>query len=669
MTKEPTKLCNNCGNLKKTSKFAKDGYNEQGEPRLRGECKDCRNSKRRTGEAQIPLDSEEEQEEDVKFEDLVYGLIELARYDINRLKTINAREFATKTNSSEYLREHNYEEILDAAIEKMHDMGYCHPETLEFGAGRYLVVGDSHGKHTKTNMFKLLRNVCNTLDIDEIFHIGHILDDDNDVSYRWKYFDSVNLLACVEELTSIQRNISHEEELVKKNRVKGAYNFSIARKQIILGNLVLQNQNLITDYVKTYIKNLDQQIYNESVVANSHRHEMFSRNTYGGVQFVGSPGCICEKHIVKTIKQIDYTSGYQVKMAMPKGFKKYRRMEDMYNFWEQGMFIVEVDEDGDFSIIPCRIKKVGAKFVTSYFDKIITETDVVEPDTKVFMNSDIHCDKHDITVLDIQDQVVKDYKPDIYFNLGDMQNNGALNHHEMGRGYHIEKAIVDETSTLHYLLKRTSEWADKKYLIYGNHERFGKDFWRKFPQLRELVESLLNSATEKYGFEVVDHLNVSQLGDATFVHGDMRLYNQTGTNMEKFAKTYKNNVVMGHVHYTAIRFGCYSLGLTGMLDQEYNEVNGSNWVHGFGTCNIYRGVSFISNYSIVNNKTHVNNNKYRTSDKVLDWATPSYKFSVNFEFDEMSDPTNIYQKVDPRYQDALISKWKKILDDDEKRKR
>jgi hypothetical protein len=664
-----TKICTECGLEKSIHQFARDGYGKKGQPRYRPNCKDCRNAKRRVNYQEDETDSDKPE---VKFDDLVYGLIELGRYDLDRIKSIKVREFINKTNSQEYLRDHNYEEIVEAAIKKMHDMGYCHPETLEFGAGTYLVVGDSHGKHTRTAMFKMLKNVCDVIGVDEIFHIGHILDDDNDVSYRWKYFDNVNILACIEELTSLQGNIDYEEDQYSKGKVKAPYNFSVARKQILLGNLILQNQNLITDYTKTYIKNLDQQIYNDSVIANSHRHEMFSRNTYGGVQFVGSPGCICEKHIVKTIKQIDYTSGYQVKMAMPKGFKKYRRMQDMYNFWEQGMFIVHVDVDGDFSIVPCRIKKVGVKYVTSYFDKIITEVGVEEPDVKIFMNSDIHCDRHDIKVLDIQDSIVKDYNPDIYFNLGDMQNNSALNHHEMGRGYPIEKAIVEETSSLHYILKKTSDWADEKYLIYGNHERFSKDFWRKYPQLRGLFESLLTSATEQYGFQMVDHLNISQLGDATFVHGDMRLFNQTGIALEKFAKTYKNNVVMGHVHYTAIRFGCYSLGLTGLLDQEYNEVNGSNWVHGFGTCNIYKGVSFISNYSIVNDKTHVNNNKYTVGDN-RDWVTPSYKFSVNFDFD---DNTKGSKKIEPtvhrvstQSQEAIVDRLNSILYDRITRKR
>jgi len=633
------KQCTVCNDYKEEEGgFHRTGYLNDGTIKYRGVCKVCRNGKKRANTLthkmnQIQTGSITEESQDVEFDTFVSALVELSRYDINRLKTISIKEFERKTNSFEYMQKHNFEEIRESAIKNLQDMGYCHPEVCEYGTGTYLIVGDAHGKHTKRSMFKLLKQVCDEVGIDEVIHVGHLLDDDNDISFCWKDLDNVSILSCIEELETIQNKINSEKNDFIKNKVSAPYNFSITRKKIKLGSLTVMNQNLITDYTKTFVKSLDQQIFNESVVSNLHRHEMFSRTTYNDSQIVGSPGCLCEKHIVKTIKQIDVASGYQVKLAMPKGFKKYRRMEDMYNFWEQGMFIVHVDEDGDFSIVPCRIKIVDGKYTTSYFDMIITEDGVDKPDTKIFINSDMHCDRHDIGILDIQDQIVKDYKPDVYFNMGDMQNNASLNHHEMEKGYPTDKSVIAENSTLHNILRKTSEWADKKYFIYGNHERFSKDFWRKYPQLRELIDSLLFSAIEKYDFNMVKHLDVSQIADTTFVHGDMRLYNQTGMAMEKFARTYKNNVVMGHVHYTAIRFGCYTIGLTGKLDQEYNEPNGSNWIQGCGTCNIYKDVSFISNYSIVNYKTHVNNNKYITKDQDS-WVTPEYKFKIEYEFND-----------------------------------
>ncbi len=625
------KTCKNCGIEKSVIEFHVTDRLIDGSNRYRSICKVCRNSKNRKNSVSVEVDGDNE--EQVTIDMLASALIELSRFDLVRLDQISKYEFIAKTNSSEFLEKHSFDEIKKVAYNMMNDLGLFHPLEMKYGPGTYIVVGDSHGKHTKRPMFNLIKNVCDNIGVNGVIHVGHILDDDNDVSFCWKQIPNLTVIAGEEELNSIQKNINREQKCYEDGKVSEPYNFEIAREGVKLGKLTVLNQNLITDYTKTYIKNLDQQIFNESIVANSHRHELFTRNSYKDVYFVGSPGCICEPHIIKTIKQIDFIDGYQRKLAMPSGFKKYRRAKDMAKFWEQGLFVIHVDSEGDFSIVPCRIKEVDGKITTSYFDLIITEDSVEEPDTKVFLNSDIHCDMHDPDVLNIQDQIVDIYKPDVYYNLGDMQNNGAINHHEMSKGYHIDKSIVEENSTINYILKKTSKWAPKKFFIYGNHERFSKDFWRKYPQLKELIDSFLSNAIDEYGFKLIEHKDVSEIGNATFVHGDMRLYNQTGTALEKFAKTYKNNVVMGHVHYTSIRFGCYSLGLTGLLDQEYNEPNGSNWVHGFGTCNVYKGETFISNYSIVNYKTHLCG-FIVTKDDEHDWDLPNYKFTINYEFDE-----------------------------------
>ena len=47
--------------------------------------------------------------------------------------------------------------------------------------GRYLVVSDSHGKHTSRGMFRLLNNLNANLKFNAVIHVGHILDDDNDI--------------------------------------------------------------------------------------------------------------------------------------------------------------------------------------------------------------------------------------------------------------------------------------------------------------------------------------------------------------------------------------------------------------------------------------------------------------------------------------------------------
>jgi predicted phosphodiesterase len=73
--------------------------------------------------------------------------------------------------------------------------GAKNPLNMTLTNGRYLVVSDSHGKHTSRGMFRLLNNLNNNLKFDAVIHIGHILDDDNDISYLWKDFSNFIVVA------------------------------------------------------------------------------------------------------------------------------------------------------------------------------------------------------------------------------------------------------------------------------------------------------------------------------------------------------------------------------------------------------------------------------------------------------------------------------------------
>jgi hypothetical protein len=90
---------------------------------------------------------------------------------------------------------------------------------------------------------------------------------------------------------------------------------------------------------------------------------------------------------------------------------------------------------------------------------------------------------------------------------------------------------------------------------------------------------------------------------------------------------------MGHVHKPSMRFNCYSMGFGGLMDQKYNEVNASSWVHGFSICNQYRGHSFITPLNIFNYKMLFDGNVY-TSDNDKFWKDyKSFKVKISYEFD------------------------------------
>lgn len=627
------KLCGVCKKWMPLEDFWCEGHNRQNDGRhvRRWCCKYCSKKisngditkeqiSKLKSEFRVMIEKEtiKENSETVQKIDLINALIELSRHDIQRLKGITKKEFVSKTNASQIVSEFDFDEIKICAEQELYNLGLHRPFDIRLKEGRYLIVGDSHGKHTKTKMFKLLKNLNKNLKFKKVIHIGHILDDDNVINYFWKDFDNLIILAKTEEAKEIERGL-HD-----------GHHYDVVRKGLYLGNLYVSNQDLISDYVKFGIESVDSRIFDKSTIINTHKHELDSRCSYLTKNIYASPGCICEKHIVKTIRQIDFTSGYQVKIAYPSSFIKYRRMTQLMELWEQGVVIVDVDKDGEYTISMCRIKKVGDNYCTSYFDKIYSEDKVLEPDEKIFINSDLHVPKHSKPVLEIQNAYIKDYKPNVFINLGDILNSESLNHHKMSKNEVITSSYLEELSSLDWILNQMSSWADKKYLMLGNHERFIQDFHRKFPQLKEILFNTLINLIEDQKYSVIKFKDVLVMNDVKFIHGDMKMYGQKGGGfMSKVSNTFKPPVIVGHLHYCGVKSGCYMVGLSGQYDQEYNEVNASNWIHGFGICNQYKGVSFVSTIPIISNKIIVGNKKYLSTCKNF-WDMPKTDVKIKF---------------------------------------
>jgi hypothetical protein len=238
---------------------------------------------------------------------------------------------------------------------------------------------------------------------------------------------------------------------------------------------------------------------------------------------------------------------------------------------------------------------------------------------------------HDSSVLDIQDQIAKDYKPDKYVNLGDAHNYHSLNHHVMDRGQSItDKEVLEEAASAHLVLKKSSEWAKDCYLIHGNHERFAKDFIKKYPQFEGFLNVDFLCGLQDLDYSITDLHDVLRIGNAKFIHGDIRIYGATGSIQEKASRTFGRDIFVGHVHYPAIRFGCYSLGLTGKLDQNYNEPSASQWIHGLGLCNVYKKVPFMTTIAIVDNKCILKKKAYVPKNS-SNWDLKTYTVSLSFE--------------------------------------
>jgi hypothetical protein len=292
-----------------------------------------------------------------------------------------------------------------------------------------------------------------------------------------------------------------------------------------------------------------------------------------------------------------------------------------------------MDKQKNVTIVPCFIKRTDKGMAISYFDKIITSKGVFNPEKKIFVNGDLHCDMHDVNVLDIQEQFCKDYRPDIQVNIGDTFNYSSLNHHVMDRGGVIlDKKLLDEAASTTFVLKRVSGWAKESHLLCGNHERFARDFVEKYPQFGEYLDFHFMCDLKNMGYTLTPLKSVLKIGSAVFVHGEVKMFGQPGSKIEKIARTFSSkNCFIGHIHRPEIRFGTVSIGLSGMLNQGYNEPEMSNWIHGFGTCNQFMGHSFLTTIVIDNYRCIIGNKTYQPGN--LDsWKMKSYRARLTYEF-------------------------------------
>ena len=214
-----------------------------------------------------PEFNEETADEDSLVCQLTEALIVLSRREFKRLKSINEKEFRRKVNFENTPLPISFTKLKEKVEEHLESLGLKNPEEISLGEGTYIVVGDSHGKFTKTNVFNLLSQFSDFVKPKNIIHLGHILDDDNDISYEWGRFKNLIVVSKLEEL-----------HLMQEQRNKFNFHFDIVRGCINIGNdLTVMNQDMITDYTKTPISSLDASIFDQKVIVNCHRFEFFPK--------------------------------------------------------------------------------------------------------------------------------------------------------------------------------------------------------------------------------------------------------------------------------------------------------------------------------------------------------------------------------------------------------
>ena len=624
-----------------------------GNPRrsLKGEILKARRDEQRAAEEEEERAREEESDErdehhaHVKAA-VVDWLIITNEYEPAALMAMDEATFNSKLEKmlanpdAKIVREDitaSFEEIRADAMAELDRLGMTYPKSRTLGPGRYIVCGDSHGRHTSLGTFKLLQVLNRELGCKNLLHMNDISDDNDEISYAWHEFDNLIVVGRLNELHLLKKQV---------------HKYDVVRGRVMLGNFAVENQYDHGDFVKKGIGRIDPLTIPDSAIVCSHRQEMHSHCGYKRERLVVSPGCLCRRHPIRTTKQLIFKHGLSVRQTYSIGFKKFLKQEQDSARWENGIVVVEVDRDCKATVHPLRIFDTpNHGKATCYAGKAYTERGVFDPERKYFINGDMHCNHHDPRVLDVQEQFCADYKPDVHVNVGDLLDNRGLNHHmggTTGPAFYkdgdrlVYGDSVFEIASARNVMRRMRRWAPESHLIIGNHERFASDLATRMPQLQDLLTPEFLLGVERLGIKVTPLKGTLDFGHIRFVHGDVKVWGGVGgSKLDKVANNYGQNTVMGNIHYPAIRAGCYSVPMSGLLDQKYNEADASQWMQGFAYADVFDGVCFVSIVVIMGGQCVVNGKKYVARD-VTSWETPKYKASLEFEFEGQpaSSPAN-----------------------------
>ena len=636
----PTKTCTDCGETKDIEEFYYEKYTGTGHyPYRRNKCKRCTRLKKsksyvNSHDEQSKIDPEDGHSKEAIFNDMVVAFLKLARHDIDRIEKITFKEYHSALDNSviRFCKKFSitFDDIVKEAgnrLTKAFGLEFGKKKTLK--PGTYLVVGDSHGKHCRNKTFDLLVNIVKEYSIKSIIHVGHILDDDNTISYRWSDFNNVIIIPKREELQIV----------VDKNRTE-KFKFELVHETIAAGDIEIRNQEFFTnEYMDVSIANMPQNIVQKHTITNFHRHEMESRNTprnenllYMGV------GCICDQFVTNTRLIKNWVGGGQMKESYTNGFVTYRRRGEMVKLWEKGVVLLNIDKEENCTPVMLRIYDLNANELgIGFLDKVVTNKKIYESSQMDLITGDMHIPMHDPEILSIINSVAHTYDFENHVNLGDVCHNQSLNHHCMDKGRILEtmnESTLKDAANTNFVLSRCSEWAEKDWLIYANHERFIKDFFMRYPQLKDILNIEMLYGLDRLGIELVPMKETLKIGNAIYAHGDMKPYGIGGKITEKMAKIFKgyvNPVMIGHVHFPSIRSGCYSIGLAGKLDQKYNEPTTSRWMHGFGIGTTLGNITWLATIPIINNRLFLDGKIYKpvNADK---WTMKKYNAEMTYSF-------------------------------------
>lgn len=545
---------------------------------------------------------------------LAVALVSMVEHDVTMLTKTTLKD-AIKRIGHEAVADVDFESAKKRALELVTiRKGLDLDEHVEYGPGRYLVFGQSYGRYMDDGMFRLCTNLVDFFDARPV-HLGNMMDGYGHVS---RITELSNLIVVP---------MHHEFIAVRKASEK--YGFEISRDSVSLGPVMAANQNYRGENTVGSSAGIKYDEHGHRLtIVNRNSHEMHTSCSNGDPQIMWTTGCLSEAHQTKKPKsKISSKIEDLDKFDKDTSFTGRRQREVANMVWEQGCVLVDIAADGHPTVYAMRIKKVGNSYAASYYNKIITEDGVCNPDGLAFVVGDAHVDNHDPKIMATMQNIARTIRPQHVINLGDHWDMRSLNHHALDRGEPTGKCVVEEMGRGVAVLEKMGKWAPDAHVFVGNHEIWADRFAAKNPQFARLLEFSTLTGAAGTGHTIHDNKCILNLLGAVFYHGDMHMYGAKGDRHSKATKVFGKNSMCGHSHSPSIRCDAYVIGYLGLRDQGYNEPDASMWAHGFGLAVQYGGVTFLSNVPVFDYRVSVHS-KECNERGWEEWVIPEYEVEL-----------------------------------------
>ena len=159
---------------------------------------------------------------------------------------------------------------------------------------------------------------------------------------------------------------------------------------------------------------------------------------------------------------------------------------------------------------------------------------------------DVHAPYHDERAVSLVEQVINEWEPEIFVDLGDFADNLAASGHEPGRVF--EKNLKRELHLAATRLEGLTRGIPERHFVIGNHEtRLERFIAKRAPELDGLVDIEDLLGLRKWT-SVTQYNETLRLGKLNITHD----VGKAGQNAHRSAaSSYMSSAIIGHTHRMA----------------------------------------------------------------------------------------------------------------------